>query len=235
MKKSVAIGNFRELEFAVFCIENLSLRLGVDGKCVYDALAGESNILNGYIVPEYEMLHTQDRDYIVDDILELMRERGGETMMLYHGSYVEIPNPDLSYSRSHVDFWRGFYTTPIHEQAVKWCAKFKRRGRRGIVSRYMFDEDAERKLRVLRFDSYSEEWLTFILNCRRGNDALVYDIVAGGVANDKVFNTVELFFDGLIDKGEAIKRLRYEKPNMQICFRTNRALAELRFEGSERI
>lgn len=76
MKKSVAIGNFRELEFAVFCIENLSLRLGVDGKCVYDALAGESNILNGYIVPEYEMLHTQDRDYIVDDILELMRERG---------------------------------------------------------------------------------------------------------------------------------------------------------------
>lgn len=29
--------------------------------------------------------------------------------------------------------------------------------------------------------------------------------------NDKVFNTVELFFDGLIDKKEAIERLRYEK------------------------
>ena len=53
------------------------------------------------------------------------------------------------------------------------------------------------------------------------------------MANDKVFNTVELFFDGLIDKAEAIKRLRYEKPNVQICFRTERALSLLHFEGSE--
>ena len=60
-----------------------------------------------------------------------------------------------------------------------------------------------------------------------------YDLVVGGVANDKVFNTVELFFDGLIDKAEAIKRLRYEKPNVQICFRTERALSLLHFEGSE--
>ena len=40
------------------------------------------------------------------------------------------------------------------------------------------------------------------------------------MANDKVFNTVELYFSHLIDKGEAIKRLRYEKPNLQVCFRT---------------
>ena len=66
-----------------------------------------------------------------------------------------------------------------------------------------------------------------------GKDATDYDLVAGGVANDKVFNTVELFFDGLIDKAEAIKRLRYEKPNVQICFRTERALSLLHFEGSE--
>ena len=37
-----------------------------------------------------------------------------------------------------------------------------------------------------------------------------YDLVVGGVANDKVFKTVELFFDGLIDKTEAISRLRYD-------------------------
>ncbi len=51
----------------------------------------------------------------------------------------------------------------------------------------------------------------------------------------KVFNTVELFFDGLIDKSEAISRLRYEKPNLQICFRTEKALGLLRFEGSEQV
>ena len=46
-------------------------------------------------------------------------------------------------------------------------------------------------------------------------------------------NDVELFFDGLIDKAEAINRLRYEKPNLQICFRTEKALSLLHFEGSE--
>lgn len=49
--------------------------------------------------------------------------------------------------------------------------------------------------------------------------------MTGGVANDKVFNTIELFFDGLIDKSEAIKRLRYEKPNLQMAFRTAKALS----------
>lgn len=68
-----------------------------------------------------------------------------------------------------------------------------------------------------------------------GKDATDNDLVVGGVANDKVFNTVELFFDGLIDKAEAINRLRYEKPNLQICFRTEKALSLLRFEGSEKI
>lgn len=45
---------------------------------------------------------------------------------------------------------------------------------------------------------------------QKGNDATDYDIVIGGAANDKVFNTVELYFDNLIDKKEAIRRLRYE-------------------------
>ena len=154
-------------------------------------------------------------------------------MILYHGSFLEIPRPDLRHSRPNVDFGRGFYTTPLKEQAVKWCDKFKRRGKDGVIFRYIFDEAAGSTLKTLKFDAYSEEWLDFILTCRSGHDASDYDIVAGGVANDKVFNTVELFFDGLIDKTEAINRLRYEKPNLQICFRTEKALSLLHFEGSE--
>mgnify|MGYP004652117355 FL=1 len=80
---------------------------------------------------------------------------------------------------------------------------------------------------------HSRSNVDFILNCRRGKDSTDCDLVVGGVANDKVFNTVELFFDGLIDKTEAINRLRYEKPNLQICFRTEKALSLLHFEGSE--
>ena len=148
------IKNSDELEFAIFCIENVAAKLGVNAERVYQAFAEKSDILNGYIVPEYEILHTQSR---------------------------------------------------------------------------------ESELEVLKFDSYSEEWLDFILNCRSGKDMTDYDLVLGGVANDKVFNTVELFFDGLIDKAEAINRLRYEKPNLQSCFLTEKALSLLHFEGSERV
>ena len=154
-------------------------------------------------------------------------------MILYHGSYLEISKPDLKHSRDNVDFGRGFYMTPIYEQAVKWCGKFRRRGKEGIVSRYLFDEENMQNLKVLKFDSYSEEWLDFILNCRNGKDSTDYDVVIGGVANDKVFNTVELFFDGLIDKKEALNRLRYEKPNLQVCLRSEKAIECLVFERSE--
>ena len=153
-------------------------------------------------------------------------------MKVYHGSWIEVSVPDLKHSRTDVDFGKGFYVTPIREQAVKWCGRFKRRGKQGIVTSYIFDDCAIQNLNVLKFDSYSEEWLDFILNCRREKDSSDYDIVMGGVAYDKVFNTVELYFDHLIDKKEAINRLKYEKPNMQICFRTISALETLRYEGS---
>ena len=35
-------------------------------------------------------------------------------MILYHGSSLEIPAPDLTHSRPNVDFGRGFYTTPLY-------------------------------------------------------------------------------------------------------------------------
>ena len=66
----------RELEFAIFCIENIAAKLGVSAEKVYDALTEKSDILNDYIIPEYEMLHTQGKEYIVDDIIEVMKERG---------------------------------------------------------------------------------------------------------------------------------------------------------------
>ena len=85
------------------------------------------------------------------------------------------------------------------------------------------------------FDSYSEAWLDFVLVCRSGRDDTDYDIVTGGVANDRVFNTVELYLSGLIDRDAAIGRLRYEKPNDQICIRSQAVLdGYLRFTGGER-
>lgn len=70
------IKNTDELEFAIFCIENIANRLNINAEKVYNALTKQSNILNNYIVPNYDILHTQSKDYIVDDVLLVMKEQG---------------------------------------------------------------------------------------------------------------------------------------------------------------
>ena len=65
-----------ELEFVIFCIENLALKHGKDGSSVYTVLKDKSSILYSYIVPGYDFLHTQDKDYILEDIEDVMQKQG---------------------------------------------------------------------------------------------------------------------------------------------------------------
>ncbi|MCL1927425.1 MAG: DUF3990 domain-containing protein [Treponema sp.] len=132
-------------------------------------------------------------------------------MIIYHGSAADIIKPDLSFARDRTDFGRGFYTTPIKEQAYKWAKRFQRRSGKSYVSLYEINETVIRNdCLILEFAGYSDEWIDFVITCRNGNDKSDYDVVIGGVANDKVFNTIELYFDGLIEKSEALRRLKYE-------------------------
>ena len=64
------------LDFVIFCIEEVAVKLQLPGNVVYDLLTEKSDILSGYIVPSYDVLHTQSKQYIVDDIISLMREEG---------------------------------------------------------------------------------------------------------------------------------------------------------------
>lgn len=74
--RAIGIRNDRELEFAVFCIENVAAALGKPSDDVYRALSGDKGILHQYIIPSYDVLHTQGKEYIVNDICEVMAERG---------------------------------------------------------------------------------------------------------------------------------------------------------------
>ena len=76
MANRQSIKSRRELEFAVFCIENVAAALGKTSGDVYRALSGNNGILHQYIVPSYDVLHTQGKDYIINDICEVMAERG---------------------------------------------------------------------------------------------------------------------------------------------------------------
>jgi hypothetical protein len=66
----------KQLEFAVFCIENVAEKLGKPGNEVYALLTEKSDILDSYIIPHYDVLHTQGKGYIVNDILGYMMEEG---------------------------------------------------------------------------------------------------------------------------------------------------------------
>ena len=56
----------------------LHQRLHVDAQKVYAALTEQTDILQEYIIPEYEVLHAQSKDYIVDAIIDIMKERNME-------------------------------------------------------------------------------------------------------------------------------------------------------------
>ena len=75
MLDDAKIKNAYELEFAVFCIENIAIRFGKNAEEFYQSLTKISNILSSYIIPEYEILHAQSKEYIVDDIVSLMIEK----------------------------------------------------------------------------------------------------------------------------------------------------------------
>lgn len=66
--------NDNEVEFSVFCIENVASKLGIAGQEVYDLLTAKSNVLDDYIITNYEILHTQSKEYIINDIIEYMKE-----------------------------------------------------------------------------------------------------------------------------------------------------------------
>ena len=137
-------------------------------------------------------------------------------MRLYHASTICIEKPDVLHSRDMLDFGRGFYLTPIREQAVRYAERFTRRGKEAFVNEYELDDETPGFV-IKSFPNYDEEWLDYVSLCRKGKQTVRYDAVSGGVANDKVFNTVDLFFAGIISKEEALGKLRFEKPNHQLC------------------
>lgn len=144
-------------------------------------------------------------------------------MLVYHTSDQRFDAPDVLHSRNALDFGKGFYVTRLRDQAEKYADRFTKVG----ISAYLhiFEYRPVYDLKIKRFDAYDEEWLDFVCSCRRGNDDYMrYDIIEGGVANDKVYRTVDLYMTGIYNKEQALQKLIYEMPNNQICFVTQQAV-----------
>ena len=141
-------------------------------------------------------------------------------MILYHGGTEAVMHPDCKMGRPDLDFGQGFYVTLLQDQAEGF-ARRKARDRKGkpVISVYEFDyENAIKDCAYLNFEFYDEAWLDFVVESRSGlKPWSSYDIVEGGVANDRVIDTVELYTIGILDKASALGRLSEHQPNHQIC------------------
>lgn len=67
--------NTANIGFITYIIGNLSRRLGIPQKEVYQKLK-TSNILFDYIIPSYDVLHSFSKEYLMDDLTNYMQEKG---------------------------------------------------------------------------------------------------------------------------------------------------------------
>ena len=156
-------------------------------------------------------------------------------MVLYHTSTIPVESPDTIHSRDYLDFGKGFYLTTIQEQAVRYGQRFLQRQREAWLNTYELDYSPN-EWRELRFESYDKAWLRFIAACRAGNDKSEYDIVIGGIANDKVIRTLDRYFEGELSERQALGVLKFEKPNIQYCIRSQKMIDQcLKYINSTRL
>lgn len=160
-----------------------------------------------------------------------------EKQILYHGSTLIVEHPLVCVGRKDLDFGPGFYLTPLFEQASNWALRIKtiRRSEEAIVNTYEFT--IPQGCKIKRFDAYDKEWIDFIADSRKGKAPWKgYDIIEGGIADDRVIDAVEAYINGYADVAHTLRQLVYHKPNYQICI-LNQEISDkyLQFKSYERV
>lgn len=151
-----------KLAFAASCVEGAARKLGVPYIEVYERMK-KVELIDNYILKHYDTLHTESREYLIEDVIECLNN------------------------------W---------EKKAVW-----------------------------------KYWLDFIVGNRQGkNPAKDYDYVEGGIANDRVIDTVNLYITGFYDTESALQQLAFHKPNNQICILNQELLNKyLEYDGTKEI
>ena len=159
------------------------------------------------------------------------------SVIVYHGGTEPIVTPIGRFGRPNLDFGQGFYVTNLREQAIAWANNMARnRKQPAILNRYIMNREAIlQHMRCNIFEAYDAEWLEFIIGNRNGlNPAKEYDYVEGGVANDRVVDTVNLYTVGLIDLDTALRELSKHQPNNQMCILNQEIISKyFVYDGTE--
>jgi len=178
-----------------------------------------------------------------------------DNILLYHGSYAEIPKIDLGKCNEGKDFGRGFYVTSSYEQAKRFVLlSIKRQVREGslpndwpvgYISVYRFHLTSSISAHI--FPNADKDWLHFVASNRKkgifreSNEIYTkYDIIGGKIANDRTARTLQLYISGGYgepgSKGAddiAIMTLLPNRLEDQFCFRSLKAVQTLEFVRSD--
>ena len=180
-----------------------------------------------------------------------------EGLVLYHGSYCEVSDPNLDKCAKRKDFGRGFYLTSSRQQAERFLktsiAKASSGGiiesgrNYGFVS--SFQVTSIDKLDIHVFKEADIEWLHCVAAHRKRNTFVEienkmenYDVIVGKIADDATNATLTAYMAGAFgDIGSAaadnfcINQLLPNKLKDQYCFKTVRALKCLKYKGCDKV
>ena len=151
-------------------------------------------------------------------------------MEIYHGGYCEITQPEIIQGKYTKDFGSGFYCTLLKEQAERWAKRYNT----PVISVYDYTKTQAPYLKILNFQEMTEEWLDFIVACRKG-EKHDYDIVSGAMANDQIYNYISDYIQGILTREQFWVLAKFKHPTHQINFCTREALTCLTFKKSEEI
>ncbi len=153
-------------------------------------------------------------------------------IVLFHGSSVEVTEPDIGRSRTEIDFGAGFYLTEDEIMACKWaCSK-----NRSVINKYVCDTTG---LNVKRLNA-DMEWFNYVMANRlqttKPFDDSVYDLIIGPTADDRMYSIFDAFTDGYISEDNAVKVINCMQYSEQYVFKNQSAIKDtLRFEGSREL
>ena len=178
-------------------------------------------------------------------------------LILYHGSYCEIKEPELAKCSKQKDFGQGFYLTTSKEQAASFlktsiakalaAGKIQEGQDYGYIS--IFEMKFSKALKVYAFKEADIDWLHCIAAHRKKKlfteveiEMERYDVIAGKIADDATNATLTAYLSGAFgDVGDkdadhfCIKRLLPNKLKDQYCFKTETAIECLKFIEGEKV
>lgn len=180
-----------------------------------------------------------------------------EGLILYHGSYCAVENPDLKKCSKFKDFGQGFYLTSSKEQAKRFAKisaakaksnmKMPQEEKFAYVSFFKVMDISD--LKSFAFETTDEKWLHCIVAHRKQNvfaeirnQMKIYDVISGKIANDNTNATILAYMGNVYGKMGTenaykicISLLLPERLQDQFCFRTKKAISKLEFLKAEKV